>query len=432
MLMGLAFGIECLWLASLQIQPWNKNIEHFLVLFLLVVALYLLGWAVLRKLEREGTPNLNNHRWNLGVIITAGLLFRVTAFFAPPSLSDDIYRYLWDGRVQQSGINPYDFTPNDPALEHLRDEKFNSINHRSIKTIYPPLSQFVFRLCAHIRPDLSLLRLFFIGCDVALLFLLVFYLRFKGLPVERAIIYAWNPLVIVEISSSGHVDSLAIFLFITALFAWDTSRDRISGVLSGLGFLAKFPTVLLAPWYVVKKRGWMAIPFILTTIVVGYIAYLPPSITEWPQFAGAVAYARDWYFNASLYALLSTAMPSSGTMIKICLVIVAAVVGLILARRLQDTEILLYAGLMWGLALILSPVVHPWYALGIIPILCFYPRWSGLLFTGLVSLSYVVLQEYSSSGIWRLPMWVPWVEYGFPALTVAVEVWRSSKSGKKT
>src|SRR5688572_26706121 len=107
MLMGFALGIECLWLGSLRIQPWNKNIEHFLVLFLLVFALYLLSWAVLRKQERKGIANPKNRRWNLGIIIAAGLLFRATIFFAPPSLSDDIYRYLWDGRVQLSGVNPY-------------------------------------------------------------------------------------------------------------------------------------------------------------------------------------------------------------------------------------------------------------------------------------------------------------------------------------
>ncbi len=89
------------------------------------------------------------------LIIGAGLVFRGTAFFAPPTLSDDIYRYLWDGRVQMAGINPYNYPPNDANLAHLKTEDWEGINHKHIRTIYPPLAQTIFAVGAFVYPTIN-------------------------------------------------------------------------------------------------------------------------------------------------------------------------------------------------------------------------------------------------------------------------------------
>ncbi|MGQ0645342.1 MAG: glycosyltransferase [Elusimicrobiota bacterium] len=419
-----AGATEALWAASLAFRPWADNVPVFLAVAGGAFALYAWSWHFLKS-RRE------KKRFLLPLILLAGIAFRLTVFLAPPSLSDDIYRYLWDGRVQAAGLNPYFYAPDDPALEFLRDENHAGINHKPIRTIYPPLAQAAFRSAAAVSPALSAQRLLFLAFDMALMVLLVFYLRLKKLPPENVLLYAWNPLVLVEFSSSGHMDSLGMFFLMAGLFAWEAGRRGGAGILWGLCFLGKFASLLLVPWMVLRRGGLRAFSAFLLTVAAGYAAYL-----RWPLgevtaglFSGAAVYAKNWYFNAGLYALLSEITPFSGASLKIALFGGAAALGLVLARRLPEDGIAAYAGILWAACLAASPVVHPWYAAWLAPFLCLYPVRAGLLFTGLALSSYLVLPEYRATGLWRLPAWVPWLEWGAPfALLVYDGIWKKRRS----
>ncbi|HNC73376.1 MAG TPA: hypothetical protein PK362_00620, partial [Elusimicrobiota bacterium] len=141
---ALALALEGVWIASLGLRPWRAHPGGFLAVFAAAFFLYLP--AVRRTLKRPQS---------LGLILAAGVLFRLTAFLSPPSLSDDIYRYLWDGRVQAAGHNPYRFAPDAPELASLRNAEHTGINHKSVPTIYPPLAQAVFRLAVALSPTLA-------------------------------------------------------------------------------------------------------------------------------------------------------------------------------------------------------------------------------------------------------------------------------------
>lgn len=400
-LLAFALALEGAWISSLTLRPWRAHPVPFLALFAAAFVVYLL--AVRRVLRRPGT---------VGLVLAAGVLFRLTAFLSPPSLSDDIYRYAWDGRVQEAGINPYRFPPNAPALAFLQNADFPGINHPSIPTIYPPMAQAVFRLAAAASPTLTAQRVAFLFFDLALMFLLPAFLRSRGLPPERCLIYAWHPLAVAEFASSGHVDSLGLFFLLAGLWTFHRQKPVRSGVLWALSFLGKLGSAVLLPWLILRREGRRAVAAFVSLIVVGYAFFLTPPLAETFRslFAGTRTYARDWSFNAGIYALMSAVTGAPGLWLRLGAGVLWVAAALVLARRFKDP--LTYAAGAVALALALSPVVHPWYALWLLPFLCFFPHPAGLAFTGLVALSYAVLAVYDRTGVWALPPWVPVVEYG--------------------
>lgn len=398
---ALALALEGVWIASLGLRPWRAHPGGFLAVFAAAFFLYLP--AVRRTLQRPQS---------LGLILAAGVLFRLTAFLSPPSLSDDIYRYLWDGRVQAAGHNPYRFAPDAPELASLRNAEHTGINHKSVPTIYPPLAQAVFRLAVALSPTLAAQRVAFLLFDLALLFLLPSFLRARGLPPERCLVYAWHPLAVAEFASSGHLDSLGLFFLFAGLLAFHRRKFVQAGVFSALSFLGKLGSAVLLPWLLFRREGRRTAVFMALGIGAGYAFYLTPPLTETfaSLFAGTRTYARDWSFNAGIYAALSAATGAPGRWLRLGVGLLWTVAALGLARRFKDP--LAYAAGAVALALALSPVVHPWYALWLLPFLCFFPHPAGLAFTGLVALSYLVLAVYDRTGRWALPPWVPIVEYG--------------------
>src|SRR5215212_7151570 len=153
----------------------------------------------------------------LGLIFAA--LFRLSILFFPPYLSDDIYRYVWDGRVQAAGINPYRYMPADESLAHLRDEKiYPNINRRdSAQTIYPPIAEAAFLLVTRFSESVTWMKAVMVGFEAVTVWAIVQLLISFGFARQRVLIYAWHPLAVWEFAGSGHADALAIAFIALAL-----------------------------------------------------------------------------------------------------------------------------------------------------------------------------------------------------------------------
>ena len=188
-------------------------------------------------------------RQTLWLVLGVALLLRVPVLAAPPFLSSDLYRYVWDGRVQQAGINPYRYIPADPALRFLRDDAiYPHVNRRDYApTIYPPTAQLLFRLVARLSQTPLAIRLAMVGCEVLAVLCLVRLLRLAGLPPARVLIYAWNPLAVWCFAGNGHVDALAVGLIALTLLCRGLGRDGVAGAVFGAAILVKFLPVVIAP-----------------------------------------------------------------------------------------------------------------------------------------------------------------------------------------
>lgn len=192
------------------------------------------------------------------IVLGVAILMRAVFLPAPPLLSTDIYRYLWDGRVQAVGINPYLDVPADPALAHLRDtEIYPKINRADYaRTIYPPVAEVVFAAVGQATATVMGMKATMLAFEGIAILSLLQVLRLAGLPRERILIYAWNPLPLWSFACDGHVDAIAVGFVGLALLARARRRDGWAGALLALATLSKFLPVVVAPAFVRGGRFW--------------------------------------------------------------------------------------------------------------------------------------------------------------------------------
>jgi hypothetical protein len=354
------------------------------------------------------------------VILGSAIVFRLLLLPAAPTLSDDIWRYIWEGGLQLHNINPYRYVPSSPELAPYRDGVYEGINYKDLPAIYPPVMQWFFALGALLGRSAAGMKAVFIMADILLVCALGRLLRALGLPASRTIIYAWNPLVIVEIAGSGHNDSLALCLLVGSILCVMAGRRALSIGALALSALAKLFPVTLLPLYSrkVKPAQLLIAPSIM---VACYLPYLSAGTN---LFRSAREYAERWRFNDSVFSLLVATVDASGVspvakqwadargldslytqphMIArgVAAAFALVVLGL-LAWRMDASDPLALPGSIFrftGLVLLLQPALHPWYLVWIVPWLTIFPSPAWLALTGLVCLAYF------------FGPWIRWVEY---------------------
>jgi alpha-1,6-mannosyltransferase len=192
------------------------------------------------------------------LVLAVAVAVRVPVLLADPFLSTDIYRYVWDGRVQAAGINPYVHVPADPALSPLRDDVvYPHINRADYaRTIYPPMAQMVFAAVGRLAPTFLGTKVAMVGFEALAIACLLGLLAMARLPPERVLIYAWNPLVIWSFAGNGHVDAVGAALLAAALLLRCARRFSAAGVVFGAAVLVKFLPVAVAPALWRRGGGW--------------------------------------------------------------------------------------------------------------------------------------------------------------------------------
>jgi alpha-1,6-mannosyltransferase len=389
-----AFG-GMLWLGDLF-----HNIRWFIVLFALASAAYAV--AVGRVLRHPPAS-----RWVLGGILGAALLFRLLLLPSAPTLSTDLYRYLWDGRLAIAGVSPYRYPPNAPEVAAFRDALvYPHLNHLEWRTIYPPGAQLLFAGLAGLRPSSVIsMKLAVLVADLLTIGLLLGWLRALGRPATWVLVYAWHPLAVVEFAGSGHLDALVLAATIGALWAAMRGRLLVAGALVGVGALVKLYPLLLLPAIWGRQRV-RVLAIGLGVVGVGYALYW----REGTEVLGSLGrYVAEEEFNGTVRAMLEFGLAPLGP------------VGLKAARLLP---LLGLAGLAlavgWGTApaerrarwlvggyLLTTPNLFPWYTLWMVPLQAAGPAWPWLYLTCAVALTYLSFAQ----SVWHIPAWVIAVQW---------------------
>jgi alpha-1,6-mannosyltransferase len=398
---GGAAALETLFALMARLGDLKAEVIETIALALAAGVIYFIALYGLEHSRKTGPA--------FWIIMAGALFFRLTLYSLMPSLSTDIQRYRWDGRVQNAGWNPYSLPPNDSRLAYLRDSGWAVMPGPEFPSMYPPLSQLVFRLTASFLPAVVAFKLPFVLGDLLVLATLAIWLASYPDGNYRLAIYAWNPLVIVEFAASGHNDSLAIAAMIAAL-AMIRKRPGASAVTLTAGSLAKlFPITLLplalrlSEWPR-KLRGWLAF---------GGVA-LVTAACVWP-YRSALAQLREIFlryqafwqnYNPTLYAILLwfSRQPDIAAGIG-----EGVVLGLAIWVAARKIDPLRAAFLIIGATLMLAPNTYSWYFTWIVPLLCFFPNPAWLLLTILQFLSYKVLIEYQINGIWHFDPFFQWL-----------------------
>jgi len=210
----------------------------------------------------------------LAAILLLALAMRLLLVGQETYLSNDIYRYIWDGRVQAAGINPYLHVPADPALAHLRDFKiFRHINRADYAvTAYPPVAEMLYFAITRIAETTLVMRLAMVGFEVVIILVLLDLTRLLALPRTTIVAYAWHPLAIWEVANSGHIEAAMVALLMTGVWLLLRARRVLGAIAVTLAALVKPYAVLVFPAFW-RPFDWRVPLAIIATVLLCYAPY---------------------------------------------------------------------------------------------------------------------------------------------------------------
>ena len=412
--------VLCGLVISACVVAWARQgdqtgrVGSFLLLYGLAFVAYLVGLVKSRGLSAFG----------LRAAIALALLWRLALALAPPLLSSDVNRYVWEGRVQVHGGNPYawDDRPDAPRWQGLRDSVYLGLNHPNYTAVYPPLWQMAAASVVWVHDSITAMKLFLVACEVLALVSLGRLLQRRGQAKERLLIWAWSPLALVEIAGGGHNEAFGLVFVVLALLALESGRPFLAALLAALGFQAKFLPGLVALSWLRRFRVW----HLLAAAALAGVLVWPYWGARRTLFLSLDKYAKFWRFNDTLFAPLSALFGHTGA-VRVGAGVVLAL-ALVLAWR-QVTPAA--AGLVVvSSVLLLGPNLLPWYALWLLPFMVLLDAPFALLFTGTVALAYLVYPAWQSGEPWYIPWRVRLVEYGPCAVVLATSGWRAFSQPK--
>lgn len=336
------------------------------------------------------------------VYILLGLSFILRFAFIPvnPIGSDDYYRYIWDGKVQAYGINPYKYAPADTALNSLHTDKLPKlINFPDMKTIYPPLSQIIFYFSYLIGGESFIgIKIFLLLSDIISLWGIFIVLKKLKLPYKNILIYALCSLPIFQFFIDAHLDGFGLPLFIFTIYFYLNKQKLLSLIFLSASICIKPLGLILIPIFFFNEKEFkdkikvVAVPALLCLLM-----YLPYLFTGSP-FQALMNFTENWTFNGIIFNILDLFFKDNQRTRLICgIIFIIMYLPVILSRKDLITKIYLSIFLLF----IFSPVVHPWYLTWLAVLLPFIPRWSGILYVGLISLTSFTILNYQLNGIWK-------------------------------
>ena len=377
----------------------TQRIPTFLLLAAIAFVAYMVASVRLLRPGARGSRRL------IVWLFVAGVAARAVLLPATPTLSTDIYRYLWEGRAVAQGYNPFALAPDAPELERYRDGLYDGVSHKHMETIYPPVAQAVFSLGARLSNGVTMQKLLFTLFDIATALALLMLLRARGRPAAAVVVYLWSPLVIIETAHSGHVDPVGVFFFVLGLWWLERERPASALVAGAISVLTKYLALVMTPFLLLRRNTAMWLPLAAGVVVLGF---LPFAGAGEKLFASLRTYSEEWRFNGAAYELVSQVW-NDPLAVRRVLALVAGVFILLQAVRQRDP--VRYAFYAIGAVLLSAPTLYPWYIIWMVPLLCLVPNRAWILFTGLSMSSYWVWVVTARGGNWELPIAVYLIEY---------------------
>ena len=339
-------------------------------------------------------------------------LWRIPFIMMPPGPDDDVHRYVWDGRVQRLGYNPYDLIPADPALAGLHTSETRGLNNPEVPSPYPAGAQLFFRAVATVHESVFAFNIAFAVCDFAIVLVLLSVLRHGGQAEHWVLAYAWHPLLAMNARSS-HVDILGVLLLLVSVAALGRGWRAIAAITFALSVAVKFLPIVLMPLYWRRLRIRDGL---LAAIVFGLL-YLPFLGHGHIPIGSLSTYVQRFRFNDPVFAILErVASPR-------IVAGLAVLVGLVIAGWLRSKQPTSREdGWAWpmGASLACAPVIYPWYLLWLLPFMRSRTTVPLIIWTISIMPTYLVWYLRSLGRVWQVPGWVLLLEYGSVATAAAI------------
>ena len=414
------------------------RIERYetLPLLLSYFALFALYVYTIVKLPHDG---------NLAFWLGAAILYRAVLFFSLPSLSDDFYRFIWDGRVIAAGFNPFTDVPShymalDTPVEGLNARLFEKLNSQDRFSSYPPVCHLIFWLSAELSPSsifgsvLTMRSILFLF-EVATLWLLTQLIRHVNLPKRSVLLYALNPLVVLEITGNLHFEGVMVFFLMLALFFLTTNRLWMSSVWFALSVCTKLIPLLFLP-VLPRFIGWpKAVKYWLFTGAVTLVLFFPllkAGILH--GFSTSLGYYfQKFEFNASVYYLIRAVgftiagfniIEYAGPLLALVAASVICYIAFRHSDKLENMSPKVFSLMLWCLLVyfLSTTILHPWYIITLLS-LCIFTRYRfPIVWTGLIFVTYAGYTEHA----FNENLWLVAVEYAIVFGVILYEtIWKA-------
>jgi alpha-1,6-mannosyltransferase len=358
------------------------------------------------------TPRFPRSVVVIGLLLAA--VWHIEFLRLPVGADDDIHRYVWDGRLQRLGYNPYIVVPSDPVAKGLHTPETRTLNNPDLPSPYPAGAQLFFRAVTAIQESTFALKVAFVVCEFAIVFVLLDVLRCTRQGAHLVLAYAWNPLLAVEAAGSGHIDIVGALLLLVSAAALVRRWRATAAVGLGLAVAVKFLPIVLLPLYWKRVRIRDAA---LAAVVVG-ILYVPFLNHGRIPIGSLGTYVLSFRFNGPVFAVLDQVAPTQ------LLAGLTVLVGLVTATWLRSAAAEWSPDLFaWPMAasLLCAPVVFPWYLLWLLPFLMSASTLVIIVWTVSIIPTYVQWHLRALGRPWgSLPGWVMLLEYGCVAAAGAI------------
>ena len=378
--------------------------------------LFLAGFAAMLFMLRVWPP-----AWSFRTSMMLILLLTLAGrwFFWTFPVSNDVYRYIWEGYVQLQGFNPYRLSPGSPDLAHLASgplqEIWVQINHKDLAAIYPPLTLLFFRGLAALAPTPAVFKGGILVFDLALVVILAFMLKWRRLPAQRLLLYAANPLVLVYVAGEAHLDVVQAGLLMLGIALLERERQPAGFFFCGLAVMAKYLALAVLP-FIVTVRNRRAWPFALLPLA----AFVPFADAGDKLFHALLVFGRDMHYNDGLPVIIRFLFGSHAVAVSMLVLLAGwGVIYLTVHDRLRSVY------LAFGTLLVLLPTLHPWYLLLIIPFLVFFPSRPWLYLCAAMVLTFPVLAIEIERGVFKEIYAVKPLIY-LPFAILLFQAWRRS------
>jgi alpha-1,6-mannosyltransferase len=437
------YALGAILLVALTICSRNfgdRGGPYFMASLMLAGIVYLLAIR-----EFFATSRFDRRVVVIGLVLAA--VWHIEFLRVPAGADDDIHRYVWDGRLQRLGYNPYIVVPSDPAVKGLHTPETRNLNNPDLPSPYPAGAQLFFRAVTSIQESTFALKVAFVVCEFAIVFVLLDVLRCTRQAAHLVLAYAWNPLLAIEVAGSGHVDIVGALLLLVSAAALVRRWRATAAIALGLAIAVKFLPVVLLPlyWKRVRIRDGA-----LAAAVVGLL-YVPFLNHGRIPIGSLGTYVQSFRFNGPVFAILDRVAPPQ------LLVGLTVLAGLVTAtwlritaapehqqrnhasqRSLTTEETEFHRGdatvfprcnvvqafaFAWPMAatLLCAPVVFPWYLLWLLPFLTSASTLPIILWTVSIIPTYVMWHLRTLGRPWgSLPGWVMLLEYGCLAIAAAI------------
>src|SRR5882762_3894704 len=361
--------------------------------------------------ELFSTPEIPKRVIVFGLVLSA--LWHIQFLRMPPGSDDDIHRYVWDGRVQRLGYNPYIVVPSDPALAGLHTPETRTLNNPEVPSPYPAGAQLFFRAVTSIHESTFALKVAFVICDFAIVFVLLDILRRTRQGEHWVLAYAWHPLLAIEVAGSGHVDIVGVLLLLVSAASLVRRWRAVAAISFGLAVAVKFLPIVLLPlcWKRVRLRD-------PALAAIGIALLYVPFLNHGRIPIGSLGtYVQRFRFNDPVFATLERV--AAPQLVAGLAVLVGFLTAIWMRRKSEEGSSDAFA---WPMAasLLCAPVVYPWYLLWVLPFIRSTSTVPIMIWTLSIIPTYYVWHLRTVGRPWLVPGWILLLEYGSMAVAAAI------------